>query len=525
MLAPGGWDRLLHLAPTVPSACSSAPATRKPPVVAGARWSFHRSFLAAALCSFPRRARLRRLRRRADRVPETPAQADALAARIRGALAEYGEPVPLAELGMRIDWCEEDRRIFGRLQRFVKRRPELWSTKGLVGERNTYSWVEQPRKSGFLRVIELFSGIGGLRAAFERACSLAGMAEVPQEEWLPMEASHLANSVYSRNFHVPYGPLLPTNVNTRQPEDLDFSDLWLLSPPCQPFTRIGKKLDTGDRRSEPLQHLVGLLPKLRRPPSALLLENVKNFETSESWELASRALVDLGYEVRQFLLSPLQLGIPNRRPRIYILARRREGEAGVLHDLEEEFPGSLAAAPKAARSIAEYLDPELETATELAAVPECLHVPREQLAKMATNFRRWEVVGPESTSSTTFTSGYSHLCPESNRFGPLLRLGAVIKRPGDRLEDGGRRHCKVLPGDPVRRFSDSEMLRIAGFPKGFQFPEGMTLKAHYQLIGDSINVDVVAHLVHYLVFEWTSLGDVLVGERSEQAAMSSAQPC
>jgi site-specific DNA-cytosine methylase len=54
--------------------------------------------------------------------------------------------------------------------------------------------------------------------------------------------------------------------------------LWLMSPPCQPFTRLGNQKDDQDNRSASLLHLINLLPELINPPTYILLENVKGFD-------------------------------------------------------------------------------------------------------------------------------------------------------------------------------------------------------------------------------------------------------
>jgi len=393
-----------------------------------------------------------------------------------------------------------------------------------------------------LRTLELFSGIGGLRAAFHRACDLAGVALGPLLEWRPLEASPLANEVYSRNFEVPNPPVLPIDISRVRQEEVDGADLWLMSPPCQPYTRLNARLDMDDHRASPLAHLVQVLPRLDRPPKALLLENVVGFETSESWKHVSEALLDCGYEVRQFQLSPLQLGIPNRRPRIYVLARRagafgEEGHEEVvrpcIHPLEQELPGCLASAPMVARTLSEYMDLGDEQGEASAAA-----VPRELLAKLAERRMPWEVVSGASLSSRTFTSGYGVQHYEAPRFGPLLSLApssssssAPSASPLPALDldlslhgeggwrEEGRDWRVVEPGEAVRYFTPSELLRIAGFPRGYMFPENVTPRQCYKLLGDSVNVDVIAHLLHFLLFEWTSLG---VASSSSSVARNSA---
>ncbi|CAE8603167.1 unnamed protein product, partial [Polarella glacialis] len=111
-------------------------------------------------------------------------------------------------------------------------------------------------------------------------------------EWVPAEASHMANDVYSLNHELPYKPLLPRDIRLVKQNEMECSDLWLLSPPCQPYTRLGRQQDVGDKRASPLLHLTEMLPKLRQKPKALLVENVVGFETSESWHRLADALLE-----------------------------------------------------------------------------------------------------------------------------------------------------------------------------------------------------------------------------------------
>lgn len=70
------------------------------------------------------------------------------------------------------------------------------------------------------------------------------------------------------------------------------------SPPCQPYTRNGKRLDTDDPRAEPLLHLIDVLRGMAYPPAALVLENVEGFEHSESRRRLVDALAARGYSLQ-----------------------------------------------------------------------------------------------------------------------------------------------------------------------------------------------------------------------------------
>lgn len=98
------------------------------------------------------------------------------------------------------------------------------------------------------------------------------------------------------------------------------ADTILMSPPCQPFTRNGNKLDIADARTYSFQHLLSILPDLNI--KYILIENVKGFECSEIRENLINALKKSNFSYQEFILSPVQFGVPNTRHRYYCLAKK-----------------------------------------------------------------------------------------------------------------------------------------------------------------------------------------------------------
>ncbi|CAE7271532.1 TRDMT1 [Symbiodinium sp. CCMP2456] len=507
-----------------PLSASLAPAMvrQRTPLTLHAQWTVFGNATGLAACAALSQ-RSRGMRRRhllqackVDSVTDVELGSDAAALlnEVLDVLRKANRPLHLTELGSAVEWSVERRLKHGRFASFVRRQRELWVSGGMVGEARLRAWEPDgrcgKRHLTELRVLELFSGIGGFRAAFHRACAQAGrpVEDGELKQWVNFEASKLANEVYSSNFEVPYAPLLPKDIRRLRPSEVDSSDLWILSPPCQPYTRLGRRGDLGDRRAQPLRHLASLLSQLEEPPQAILLENVVGFESSESFKMIKQALLRANFEVRVFQLSPLQLGIPNRRPRIYLLARRtaETAEPG-KPELEKDFPGA-AVFPEAPRPLSEYLEPDEDLDLETCCVP------TRMLELLEARSQRWEVVTPKSTSSSTFTAGYTTACFEAHRFGPLLAKDDAL--PGDSdseeawcrpvLLPGGRVKRLVMPGERVRYFTPRELLQIAGFPCSFCFPSTITPRQRYKLIGDSVNVDVVAKLLHFLIFEWSDVG-------------------
>lgn len=138
----------------------------------------------------------------------------------------------------------------------------------------------------------------------------------------------VANAVYAHNFG-----LRPTSVNLEHLDAGHFERLkatcWLLSPPCQPYTRGGKLLDDEDLRAVGLLHLIRVLGELKTPPTYVLLENVLNFEKSRSRDRLVAVLARRGYQVTEFLITPNDpwVALPNDRLRYYLAARRVQDDA------------------------------------------------------------------------------------------------------------------------------------------------------------------------------------------------------
>lgn len=96
-----------------------------------------------------------------------------------------------------------------------------------------------------------------------------------------------------------------------------------MSPPCQPYTRTGLQQGSQDPRSRSFLHILRILTVMEHRPKYILVENVKGFELSDSRDVLMETLKNCNYAFQEFLLTPLQLGIPNSRLRYYLLAKQK----------------------------------------------------------------------------------------------------------------------------------------------------------------------------------------------------------
>ncbi|XP_033126287.1 tRNA (cytosine(38)-C(5))-methyltransferase-like [Anneissia japonica] len=166
------------------------------------------------------------------------------------------------------------------------------------------------------RVLEFYSGIGGMHYALQDSGLNAKVVAA-------LDINTVANQVYQHNF--PRTKILQRNIESISLKEFKAfnADMFLMSPPCQPFTRSGKQGDKDDPRTKSFFYILDILGRLEKQPSHILVENVKGFETSETRNHLVQTLSSCNYTYKEFLLSPCHLGIPNQRLRYFLVAKQR----------------------------------------------------------------------------------------------------------------------------------------------------------------------------------------------------------
>jgi tRNA (cytosine38-C5)-methyltransferase len=372
---------------------------------------------------------------------------------------------------------------------------------------------DSPIKSVEIRMLEFFSGIGGMRISTEAAMDGFNRNENKQLYTLTFcqayDISLNANCCYEHNFHSLisdyHSKSVSGGVSTKlvehlKPSDVDNlrSNLWTMSPPCQPFTSNGAQdsknyLDNDDKRCNGLKGLMRLLSSIERKPQWILLENVKGFGTSDMANEWCTCLRENGYTWKSYLLSPIQYGVPNHRRRFYILAERslRWSKNTFLQTPCTKPPSHSVDIGK--MHVGDYLFDS--TVDELHH----LLVPASVLEK---NFaKNLGLVTAADTATHCFTAGYGRIYHRST--GSLLLMESwnsegTTPLPAVANQSLDRSNMLAYSGH-LRRFAPRELLRLFGFPKEYEFPSDIPLEHQYKLIGNSISVFVVTELIMELL--------------------------
>ncbi|KAG0242376.1 tRNA (cytosine-5-)-methyltransferase [Actinomortierella wolfii] len=199
------------------------------------------------------------------------------------------------------------------------------------------------------RILEFYSGIGGMHYAFDLSGHQGQVLKA-------FDINTTANEVYAHNHGKKQ--LAQRNIEAVPKEfyDKQQADVWLMSPPCQPYTRTGNQEGSKDTRAKSFLYLMRILPELEHPPSYLLLENVKGFEESDSRDLLVETLTKCGYEFQELLITPLQIGIPNSRMRYYCLARKTDKVGPFRHPVTGTLIGYIPSLEKDSSDQKEFVD-------------------------------------------------------------------------------------------------------------------------------------------------------------------------
>ncbi|PIN18417.1 C-5 cytosine-specific DNA methylase [Handroanthus impetiginosus] len=352
------------------------------------------------------------------------------------------------------------------------------------------------------RVLEFYSGIGGMRYSLMKAGVYAVVVEA-------FDINDVANDVYEHNFgHRPY----QGNIQNLSAVDLDSyeADAWVLSPPCQPYTRQGLQKGSSDSRASSFLKILELIPQSSRPPLMLFVENVVGFETSDTHRRMITMLQENHFDTQEFILSPLQFGLPFSRPRYFCLAKRKPlsfqnarfnnellwapgpilgNEETVVSTEEAESHAYWNKLLETCRPIKDFLELKnfrgevtSESGILLASVSEIsednegrngsIYNPLDQYLVPSNLVERWgsamDIVFPESRRCCCFTKSY---------FRYVKGTGSLLATMPEKMKD----EMTSLQELCLRYFTPREVANLHSFPEDFQFPQHVSLRQWYVL--------------------------------------------
>lgn len=192
---------------------------------------------------------------------------------------------------------------------------------------------DYPKDKNGLKVFSCFACGGGSTMGYKLAgYEVLGCCEIDPK----------MNEVYIKNHHPKYNFLMDIRdfnalPNEEIPQELFQLDILDGSPPCTTFSMAGDREDSWGKKKkfregqaeQTLDDLsfvfIDTAAKLR--PKCVVMENVEGLIKGEAWSYVQRIykqLHDIGYQVKHWLLKGENMGVPQKRHRVFFVAVRND---------------------------------------------------------------------------------------------------------------------------------------------------------------------------------------------------------
>lgn len=307
-----------------------------------------------------------------------------------------------------------------------------------------------------LKIISLFSGVGGIDLGFKKASFFTIFAN---------ELDKNAVKTFSLNF--PDVALSTKDIRELKKEDIPKgADILLSGFPCQSFSVAGYRKGLEDEKNGDLFFETLRIAKLM-DAKVVFMENVKNLlfhDNGKTFEIILDALSKNGYYVKYKVINTKDYAnIPQNRERIYIVAFKNKEVYKRF-----EFPKPL----KLTKTLRDFIDFE--------------KVVDDKYYYSEENIKYFNTLKEEVKRQDTIYQ-WRRTYVRENKSGVCPTLTA-------NMGTGGHNVPLILTDTgEVRKLTPRETFNLQGFSKDFKFPE--IADSHlYKQAGNSVTVKVIERI-------------------------------
>lgn len=355
-----------------------------------------------------------------------------------------------------------------------------------------------------LKTIDLCAGIGGIRRGFELAGGYTNIASA--------EIDEMACKTYEHLFHEdPRNDV--TNEEFKKHLQTLYYDVLLAGFPCQAFSSVGLQQGFEDKTKGTIFFDIAKIIKMTRP-KVVFLENVQNL-LSHDKQATFKTIVDtldrqLDYHIvgvthdksgkphykrSAFLRNSRNFGIPQNRPRVYIVAFSRAYFGSHINLLPADAP--VKRARKAVfENLNDMLDKKVEPRFFLSSgYLQTLekHIVTQHKKGYGFGYRIVNAPGIENPIASTLMATGGSGRERNLIFDPLN--GASYA--GMNLKG----KCSPINDKFIRTMTPNEWGRLQGFigyafvdengVDHFSFPEGIPNAQKFKQFGNSVTIPVI----------------------------------
>ena len=359
------------------------------------------------------------------------------------------------------------------------------------------------------KTIDLCAGIGGIRKGFELTKQF--------ENVLSAEIDPYAIETYKLLFHEdPKNDL--TSEEFKQLVDRTDYDVLLAGFPCQAFSGVGKKLGFRDATRGTIFFSIADIIS-RTHPRAVFLENVEGLLSHDGGETMKTIIETLETELRyrvigvtleedgtykynrdSFVRNTREFGLPQNRPRAYIMAFSKDIYGKAIKLLNEQLP--KGSDKKIYEDLKGVLEPEVDDKYYMAqGYLDTLKRHRVRQKSKGYGFG-YVIVNQEgiekpiaNTLMATGGSGRERNLIYQPKQGVAGKLITGKKTP---VNDEGIRVMTPTEWGRLQGFIGYAFLDENG-EDGFRFPEGLTDGQKFKQLGNAVSIPVIETMAHFML--------------------------
>lgn len=370
------------------------------------------------------------------------------------------------------------------------------------------------------RTIDLCAGIGGIRRGFELTGRFVNV--------LSSEIDTYACKTYQHLFGDDPKNDLTNDAFKQQVENTQY-EILLAGFPCQTFSRVGLQEGFEDKeKGKIFFHISNIIERTR--PMAFFLENVDRLvshDKGKTFQTIINILVnDLGYHIigvtkneagilcynpKDFIRNSRDFGIPQNRPRTYIIGFDTERFAPEkLAELPDKIP--QAREEEIYHDLNDLLEHHVPAKYYMASgYLETLIRHRERQKKKGYGFgyRIVNEVGINRPIANTLLATGGSGKERNLIYDPQEGIaGQIIKGKQTPLNDRGIRIMTPTEWGKLQGFINYAFIDDTGKDK-FSFPDGLPDAQKYKQFGNSVTIPVIEEMAHFML----NCLDYLTGEQ------------
>lgn len=345
--------------------------------------------------------------------------------------------------------------------------------------------------------VELFAGVGGFRRAMDLISKDLGLPiQTVAYSEIEQKAIDTYNANYNTDGELAMGDIVAFVNDKQSMKALPIYDMLSGGFPCQTFSMMGSQEGFDEERGQMFFRIMDMIND--RHPRYVLLENVKNLMNHDKGNTISvirSELEDAGYLVKMDVFNSNDFGLPQKRNRTIIFARRKRlGKFEFSSELvKREFAGIKREECSVAfyDSVIDILEKQVDEKYYLTD-----RIKPTILSDGSAGFMSKSEIDQVIARPLTATMHKMHRACQDNYYSDLFIQSRGADKPSERMTKA------QLSKIPIRKLTPKEAFMLQGFPHDFAFKAAnakVSDGAMYKQAGNAVSVNTIYAVLYYLI--------------------------